>query len=37
MKTVVHASKSKRKRELDEDYKSIEEQHYLCNQKKSSR
>ena len=28
MKTVVHASKSKRKRELDEDYKSIEEQHY---------
>ena len=28
MKTVVQASKSKRKRELDEDYKSIEEQHY---------
>ena len=28
MKTVVHASKSKRKRELDEDYKSTEEQHY---------
>ena len=28
MKTVAHANKSKRKRELDEDYKSIEEQHY---------
>ena len=28
IKTVVHASMSKRKRELDEDYKSIEEQHY---------
>jgi hypothetical protein len=28
MKTVVHASKNKRKREFNEDCKSIEEQHY---------
>ena len=28
MKTVVHASKNKRKREINEDCKSIEEQHY---------
>ena len=27
-KTVVRASKNKRKREVNEDYKSIEEQHY---------